>query len=114
MEDDEGLRSAYRMVLAARGFDVGLAGSGEEALERLARRSDPYAAIVADLGLPGLSGVDLVARLREAGPQSPIIVLTGTSDEWVRGRCLSAGAAGYLVKPVTGGELEAALREVTG
>ena len=114
VEDDDGLRNAYRLVLAARGFDVGMAATGEEALERLEGPSGHPAAIVADLGLPGLSGPDLVTRLREEAPGSVLLVLTGTSDDAVRRRCLSAGATRYMVKPVTGGELETALRETCG
>jgi DNA-binding response OmpR family regulator len=114
VEDDDGLRNAYRIVLGARGFDVGTAATGEEALERLDGRAGFPAAIVADLGLPGLSGPELVRRLRAAAPDSALLVLTGTRDETVRQQCRRAGATRYLVKPVTGGDLEAALREACG
>ncbi len=114
VEDDEGLRNAYRLVLGGSGIDVGTAASGEEALERLEGRSGPPAVIVADLGLPGVSGPELVERLRAAAPGTALLVLTGTHDDAVRRRCLEAGASRYLVKPVTGGELQTAIREASG
>lgn len=111
VEDDDGLRNAYRIVLGARGFDVGTAATGEEALERLDGRAGLPSVIVADLGLPGLSGPDLVQRLSAAAPDAALLVLTGTRDDSVRQRCLTAGATRYMVKPVTGGDLQVAIVE---
>jgi len=100
-------------VLGARGLSVEVAGSGAEALQRLTEDAAP-AAIVADIGLPDLSGPELIERLRKAAPSSALVVLTGENDEKTKRDCLGAGASAYLIKPLTGGQLHAALHEACG
>lgn len=109
IEDDEGLRGAYGVVLAALGLRVEVARTGEEAL-RLLQESPPDA-IVADLGLPGLGGPALLRRLRARAPEPVLVVLTGHDSETLQRSCREAGAGAFLVKPVTGRELHAALAE---
>jgi DNA-binding response OmpR family regulator len=111
IEDDEELRNAFRVVLGARGLTIEAAASGEQALDRLAASQEAPTAVIADIGLPGLAGPELVRRLAGAAPASALLVVTGTDDVVVERRCLEAGAAAYLVKPVTGGQLYAALRD---
>lgn len=116
VEDEEALRSQLRGVLEAQSYTVDSTGDGKEALY-LAREYPCDAAIV-DLGLPGLSGLDVIARLRAAGSRLPILVLTAR-DRWqdkVQG--LEAGADDYLTKPFQPEELlarlKALLRRATG
>ena len=65
-----------------------------------------------DLSLPGLSGLDLLRRLREAGDRTPVVVLSGRNGEGDRILGLDLGADDYLVKPFSPGELAARVRSV--
>lgn len=103
VEDDADLADAYRLVLDARGWDAGAVDTAAAALSRLEDGAPDV--VVADLGLPDLSGPDLVARLRGAAPDARLLVLTGEADDDTRRRCLGAGADDFLVKPVSGREL---------
>jgi DNA-binding NarL/FixJ family response regulator len=82
---------------AMDGFDiVGVAQSGAEALE-LASSAQPNVALV-DLGLPDFGGVELARRLREAHPDTRVVVLTGSLDLAFFSEAMDAGASGYLTK----------------
>src|SRR6201999_62704 len=90
------------------GYEVERAGDGREALDKLAEtRLD---AIVLDVAMPGIDGLEVCKRLREAGDRTPVLMLTARDavDDRVAG--LGAGAGGYLVKPFALKELKARLR----
>ncbi|MFZ9628152.1 MAG: response regulator [Ilumatobacteraceae bacterium] len=93
--------------LRARGYDVDLADTGEQALElATARRPD---AVILDLGLPGMSGMEVIRRLRH-WTSVPIIVLSARDTEFDKVGALDAGADDYVAKPFGMGELLARLR----
>lgn len=108
VEDEATLREQLVASLRAQGYAVDAAGDGEEGLY-LAREYSPDIAII-DLGLPGLSGVEVIQRLRGEGAGLPILILTarGRWQDKVEG--LEAGADDYLVKPFETEELLARLR----
>lgn len=108
VEDDPLLGDALRAGLAQAGFDVDWVRDGASALA--AMRDGEHAAAVLDLGLPKLSGFDVLARARGAGVRMPILVLTARDalDDRVRG--LDAGADDYVVKPAEIAEIAARLR----
>jgi len=112
VEDDRGLRDAYRLVLGALGLEVEGAATGEEALAGVTARAPD--AIVVDLGLPDLGGPALIRRLRGAAPDAALVVLTGQEGDELRRGCREAGADAFLVKPVTGRELRSALDPLLG
>ena len=107
VEDDRDIADVLRRSLALEGYDVRLAGDGEQALaESSVFEPD---AVVLDLGLPKLDGVEVCRRLREQG-DVPILMLTARDgvDDRVEG--LDSGADDYLVKPFERVELLARLR----
>jgi DNA-binding response OmpR family regulator len=107
VEDDRELGPLLAEVLGEV-YDVTLARDGQAGLHRgLTREPD---VLVVDRGLPGIEGLDLVARLRRSGVRAPVLVLTarGTVQDRVEG--LDAGAEDYLVKPFDVAELLARLR----
>ena len=110
-DDDPQILRALRVVLRDAGYDVVLAETGEEALDRAAVRP-PQAAIV-DLMLPGIDGVEVCRRLREWSDM-PVIVLSAVDEEAEKVRALRMGADDYVTKPFSPDELiarlEAALR----
>jgi two-component system response regulator MprA len=107
VEDDPRLAATLDRVLAAEGYDVEVAGDGNEALRRARER--PFDLVVLDIMLPGLDGIAVCKRLRATGPV-PILLLTalGGTEERVRG--LDSGADDYLVKPFAYEELLARVR----
>lgn len=108
IEDETALRDPLAKRLRDDGYVVDSSGDGEEGLY-LAREYPADIAII-DLGLPGLSGVDVIKRLRADGAKLPILILTarGRWQDKVEG--LEAGADDYLVKPFETEELLARLR----
>jgi DNA-binding NarL/FixJ family response regulator len=89
---------------------VGQYGSGEEALLRVVQDSPDV--ILTDLGLPGMSGIILVGRLRELLPGTPILVLTVHGEDRHVFDALCTGACGYLLKDVEPARLLASIREI--
>jgi FixJ family two-component response regulator len=103
IEDDDSLRKAIKRLLDTAGFQS-LAYDSAEAL--LASGSDQDAAcVVSDLRLPGISGLDLLARLRARGEGAPMILITAHDAPGLREEAAQRGAAAYLVKPFLGTEL---------
>lgn len=107
IEDEPQIRKFLRACLDAQGFSVEEAESGEQGLAMAANRRPE--AIVLDLGLPDIDGVDLIRRLREWSGL-PIIVLSARTQESDKIRALDAGADDYVTKPFGVGELLARLR----
>ncbi|WP_430431806.1 response regulator transcription factor [Oceanicaulis sp.] len=111
VEDDPDLRRQLADVLTHSGYAVDTAADGEDGL--FLGETEPYDAIVLDLGLPKLDGVTVLERWREAGMASPVLILTAR-DRWsekVAG--FDAGADDYLTKPFHPEELLARLRALT-
>ena len=110
VEDTRGLAEAVAKALRSCGYAVDHVETGEDA--EAALRAFPYDAVLLDLNLPGMDGLDVLARLRERGDDIPVLVLTarGALDERVRG--LDLGADDYLPKPFEISELEARLRAI--
>jgi two-component system OmpR family response regulator/two-component system response regulator QseB len=108
VEDDALLGDALEAGLGQAGFAVDWVRDGVAATHAI--DSEPYAAVVLDLGLPRLSGLDVLRTLRGRGNKVPVLVLTARDaiDDRVRG--LDAGADDYVVKPVDLAELAARLR----
>jgi len=108
VDDEPGVRAALERALRIERYDVRLAGDGTEALALLAERSPD--AIVLDVSMPDVDGLEVCRRLRAAGDRTPVLMLTARDavDDRVAG--LDAGADDYLVKPFALKELQARLR----
>jgi two-component system response regulator MprA len=108
VDDEPGVRAALERALRIERYDVRLAGDGAEALALLADRSPD--AIVLDVSMPDIDGLEVCRRLRAAGDRTPVLMLTARDavDDRVAG--LDAGADDYLVKPFALRELQARLR----
>lgn len=107
VDDDVQIRRALRHALAARGYDVDLAASGEEALERAA--VDPPQMMILDLSLPGISGIEVCRALR-TWTALPILVLSVKDRPQDKVMALDTGADDYLTKPFDTSELLARIR----
>ncbi|MBX3676856.1 MAG: response regulator [Rhodocyclaceae bacterium] len=108
VEDDRLLGDGIRAGLMQAGFAVDWAQDGREG--ELALAGEPYDAVVLDLGLPKLSGMEVLKGLRAARNAVPVLILTARDAVPDRIAGLDAGADDYLVKPFDLGELQARLR----
>jgi two-component system KDP operon response regulator KdpE len=110
VDDEAPIRRALAANLRARGYEVALAESGEQALE-LAARVHPDVVIL-DLGLPGMDGIEVIRGLR-GWTHLPIVVLSARGAEADKVAALDAGADDYVAKPFGMDELLARLRAAT-
>jgi two-component system response regulator MprA len=108
VDDDRPLRDAVRRALSLAGYDVETSPSGGDALTRLGTTVPD--AVVLDVGLPDLDGLEVCRRLRAGGERVPVLMLTARDAVEDRIDGLDAGADDYLVKPFDIGELQARLR----
>ena len=108
VDDEPAVRRALERALALERHDVVMAGDGEEALDALVR--SPPDAVILDVMMPRLDGLEVCRRMRAAGDKTPILMLTARDaiDDRVQG--LDVGADDYLVKPFALRELQARLR----
>jgi two-component system response regulator MprA len=108
VDDDRSLREALRRALVLGGYDTVSAADGREALAQVAEASPD--ALVLDIGLPDVDGLEVCRRLRGDGNRVPVLMLTARDAIEDRIDGLDAGADDYLVKPFDVGELKARLR----
>lgn len=108
VEDDPLLGDALAAGLKQRGFVADWVQDGREA--QTAVRTEPFAALVLDLGLPGLSGLELLRSERARGNKIPVLILTARDAVQDRITGLDSGADDYVVKPTDLDELAARLR----
>ncbi|MBW4052723.1 MAG: response regulator transcription factor [Proteobacteria bacterium] len=97
VEDEAALRETLRMHLTEAGFTVDVAQDGEEGL--FAGREYPLDIAIIDLGLPKLTGLEVIRRLRAAGKAFPILILTARDNWQDKVEGLQAGADDYVAKP---------------
>jgi len=108
VEDDVAVSEAVLRGLQLNGLPATAVGTAESALVEVSRRRPSV--LVVDVGLPGMSGVDLCRRLRELGVRTPVLILSARDQVGDRVAGLQAGADDYLVKPFALDELVARLR----
>jgi len=108
VDDDPHITSLLRRILAYEGYSVSIAASGNEALTRTLEH--PPDLVVLDILLPGLDGLEVVHRLRTAGDQVPILMLTARDAVPDRVKGFEMGADDYLVKPFAHEELLARIK----
>src|SRR5437868_7140433 len=97
VDDEEPLRTVVRRALVLEGYDVDEADSGETGIEFL--RDEPVDAVILDVLMPGIDGLEVCRRLRATGDRTPVLMLTARETVSDRVAGLEAGADDYLVKP---------------
>jgi len=98
VDDEPNILDAYRRTLRKR-FNIDVASGGEEALRAIAERG-PYAVIVADMRMPGMNGVELLAKVREVAPLTVRMMLTGNADQQTAIQAVNQGHIfRFLSKP---------------
>ena len=109
VDDEPAVRESLRRALELEGYEIELAGDGSEALYRLEANGEPDAVIL-DVLMPGLDGLEVCKRLRRAGSRLPVLMLTARDEVEDRVAGLDAGADDYVTKPFALEELLARLR----
>jgi two-component system, OmpR family, response regulator MprA len=110
VDDEAAVRESLRRALSLEGYDVELASDGAEALYRLDSGAVSPDAIVLDVLMPNVDGLETARRLRAVGNRTPILMLTARDEVDARVAGLDAGADDYVVKPFALAELLARLR----
>jgi len=109
-DDDPQILRALRITLSARGYDVVTASDGRAALNAAIETHPDL--IVLDLGMPGLTGIEVIEAVR-GWSQLPILVVSGRSDSMDKVDALDAGADDYVTKPFAADELLARIRALS-
>ena len=109
VDDERAVRDSLRRALELEGYDVELAADGEEALERLSSNGEPDAVIL-DILMPKMDGLEVCRRLRREGHRLPVLMLTARDEVENRVSGLDAGADDYVTKPFALEELLARMR----
>ena len=100
IDDDASVRAATNNLLCSHGYMVHTFASAEEFLQ--SGHLDTSSCVVADVQMPAMSGLDLLAHMRAKGYPAPFIVITAFAEESMRDRAIQAGATCFLAKPFAG------------
>jgi two-component system response regulator MprA len=109
VDDERAVRDSLRRALELEGYEIELAADGNEALSRLESTDEPDA-IILDVLMPGVDGLEVCRRLRSAGNTLPVLMLTARTEVEDRVAGLDAGADDYVTKPFALEELLARMR----
>jgi two-component system response regulator MprA len=109
VDDERAVRESLRRALELEGYEIELAADGREALYRLEGTTEPDAMIL-DVLMPGVDGLEVCRRLRDSGSKLPVLILTARAEVESRVEGLDAGADDYVTKPFALDELLARVR----
>ena len=100
VEDHDGIAATLNLLLRRLDHDVRRVARGADAVT-----APPADLMLLDLGLPDIDGFDVLAGIRAAGANTPVVIMTARDEPGLRERALAAGADGFITKPFTIGEL---------
>jgi CheY-like chemotaxis protein len=112
VEDEESLIEMARLTLESHGYHVYAAQDGPKAVEMYRIHHNEIALVVSDIGLPGMTGIDVFKTLKEMNPNVKLVFVSGFIEPDVKSRLLGAGAKGFIQKPYTPREILQGLRAV--
>lgn len=104
VDDEPALLAAHEQILTAAGFDVTACKNGDEALQRITP-SHSVEAVITDISMPGISGLELLRQVRKRDVDLPVLLLSGKPSIQTATEAVSLGALKYMVKPINSGEL---------
>ncbi len=114
IDDNELLQDLGKDILEHLGYTPIIASGGEEGIEIYSREKDEILAVLLDVVMPGLGGLEVFKRLKEINPTVKVLVISGYSEEKRAGELLEEGALGFIQKPFKIGELSQKLQEILG
>ena len=107
VDDEEGIRKALRRLLRASGLDAEAYATGEEFLSAAGQKRPDC--LVLDLHMPGMSGLQVLRKLKATAEWLPVVMITADDEPETRKQCMNAGADAYLRKPLQDGLLLTAI-----
>ena len=110
VDDERGIVIALKGLFSKEGYEVETAESGEEALERV--KAGLFHVIITDLSMKGMSGLELLKKVRELDPQCAVLMITAYGNQRIAVEVMKAGAEDYLPKPFDNDELRLKVRKV--
>lgn len=108
-DDEIDLLKPHILFLKAKGYDVTTVSNGRDALDALDR--EPYSLILLDENMPGLSGLETLARINLAHPEVPVIMITKSEEENIMNQAIGNQIADYLIKPVNPNQILLSLKK---
>lgn len=108
VDDEKDIREVLRLPLSDLGYDVLEAENGEEALCLFERRQPPL--VLTDIKMPGMDGIELLQKIKQANPEAEVIMITGHGDMDLAVKSLKFDATDFITKPINVDVLEIALR----
>ncbi|HEU5119183.1 MAG TPA: sigma-54 dependent transcriptional regulator, partial [Isosphaeraceae bacterium] len=111
-DDEAHLRDLMQMELPRMGHEVTVCPDGTTAIKSL-ERGGPFDAALLDLKMPGLTGIEVLGRIKQVSPDTQVVILTGQASVDTAVQALRLGAFDYLTKPCKWAELEVILRRIT-
>ncbi|MBN2192988.1 MAG: response regulator [Polyangiaceae bacterium] len=112
VEDSETVRDHVRRAVEPLGHTIVEAADGVEGLKALSGNADAIDAIVLDVNMPRMSGIDMLERIHRDGKLRPTLVLTSEADPSLIERAKAAGAKGWLLKPIKPQLLASAIERI--
>ncbi len=112
IEDEEMLRNLVKAVLVSKGYTVLTAEDGMQGVEMYQSHQDQIAIVLSDVGLPALSGQDVLKRIREMNPKAKVILASGFIDPETKSEMYKAGLKNFIQKPYLPDEVLQKIREV--
>ncbi len=112
IDDNELLQDLGRDILEHLGYTPLVASGGEEGIEIYAREKGDIRAVLLDVVMPGLGGLEVFKRLKEINPRVKVLVISGYSEERRAGELLEEGALGFIQKPFKIDQLSRKLQEI--
>ena len=97
VDGDVGIQNLLKTFIEREGYDVACAGTGEEALEQMDKR---VAVVLLEIVLPDMNGLEVLSRIREVSPSTPVIMVTGLADDAIGLESMKRGAADFVTKPI--------------
>ncbi len=110
VDDEEGARELFNTILTDEGYEVSLAGSGEEALALF--KGQPFNLVVTDIKMPVMDGLQLLQEIRKIGSKTDVIMVTAYGEVESYLKAMSLGAAEYINKPIRIKELKRIVQKV--
>lgn len=119
MVDDEPdaqelFRQKFRREIRKGAYTFDFAISGEDALQRLRTREPEIVLVLSDINMPGMTGIELLAKIREGWPQVQVFMITAYGDATTEQKAQELGAIRFLTKPVDFDQLKSDLAALTG
>ena len=110
VDDERGIVIALKGLFTKEGYEVETSESGEEAIEKV--KAGRFHVIITDLSMKGMSGLDLLRKVRELDPQCAVLMITAYGNQRIAVEAMKAGAEDYLPKPFDNDELRLKVRKV--